>query len=221
MKVAVVQFPGSNCDYDTLYVLKNILGLEAELVWHKEFDDSRFDSAILPGGFSYGDCLRAGAIAAHSSAIDKIKKMADEGLPVLGICNGFQILAESNLLPGALLKNSCLKFVCRWVDLRVESTNSAFSASFNGGSLVRMPVAHHEGRYFVDEETLMEMERNDQIVFRYAGENPNGSVNNIAGVRNSAGNVVGLMPHPERACERILGSEDGKLVFHSMISWSK
>ena len=216
-----MQFPGSNCDYDTLYVLKNILGLEAELVWHKEFDDSRFDSAILPGGFSYGDCLRAGAIAAHSSAIDKIKKMADEGLPVLGICNGFQILAESNLLPGALLKNSCLKFVCRWVDLRVESTNSAFSTSFKGGSLVRMPVAHHEGRYFVDEETLREMERNDQIVFRYAGENPNGSVNNIAGVRNSAGNVVGLMPHPERACERILGSEDGKLVFHSMISWSK
>jgi phosphoribosylformylglycinamidine synthase I len=221
MKVAVIQFPGSNCDLDTVHVLRDLIKVDVELVWHKEFDDSDFDAVILPGGFSYGDHLRAGVIAAYSPAMRRVKEMAAEGKPVLGICNGFQILVESSLLPGALLRNSCLKFVCKWIAMQVESTSSAFTNKFEKGSTVRMPIAHNEGRYFAEDDLLNELRENDQIVLRYVGENPNGSLDDIAGICNSERNVVGLMPHPERASERILGGEDGRTMFESMLEWVK
>jgi phosphoribosylformylglycinamidine synthase I len=221
MKVAVIQFPGSNCDLDTLHVLRDVVRVDANLIWHKNFKDSSYDAAILPGGFSYGDHLRAGIIAAYSPAMTPIKEMAKQNKPILGICNGFQILVESSLLPGALLRNSGLKFVCKWTTLRVETKHSAFTAFYKKGENVRMPIAHNEGRYFVEEETLKDLARNDQVLFRYVGENPNGSVDDIAGVCNEDRNVAGLMPHPERASESILGSDDGRKMFESMLKWLK
>lgn len=221
MKVAVIQFPGSNCDLDALHVLRDVVKVEAELIWHKNFKDSSYDAAILPGGFSYGDHLRAGIIAAYSPAMTSIKEMAKQNRPVLGICNGFQILVESSLLPGALLRNSGLKFVCKWTTLRVETEHSAFTGLYSKGENIRMPIAHNEGRYFVEEETLKELNRNDQVLFRYVGENPNGAIDDIAGVCNEDRNVVGLMPHPERASESILGSDDGRKMFESMLNWLK
>jgi len=221
MKVAVIQFPGSNCDLDTLHVLRDVVRVDADLIWHKNFKDSSYDAAILPGGFSYGDHLRAGIIAAYSPAMTPIKEMAKQNKPVLGICNGFQILVESSLLPGALLRNSGLKFVCKWTTLRVETEHSAFTAFYKKGENVRMPIAHNEGRYFVEEETLKDLARNDQVLFRYIGENPNGAVDDIAGVCNEDRNVAGLMPHPERASESVLGSDDGRKMFESMLKWLK
>ncbi len=229
MRVAVIRFPGSNCDLDTVHVLRNVIGLETELVWHKEFNDGDFDAVVLPGGFSYGDALRAGVIAAYSPAMKRVREMAKEGKPVLGICNGFQILVESDLLSGALLRNNSLTFICKWITLRVDNTKTIFTNLIKEGQILRMPIAHNEGRYYNDIEALREMEENHQIVFRYSDDsgkltsdsNPNGSVENIAGICNIEGNVVGLMPHPERASESILSpfeTDHGRLIFHSMIN---
>jgi len=219
MKVAVIQFPGSNCDLDTLHVLRDVVKVNADLIWHKNFKDPNYDAAILPGGFSYGDHLRAGIIAAYSPAMTPIKEMAKQNKPILGICNGFQILVESSLLPGALLRNSGLKFVCKWTRLRVETEHSAFTGLYQKGENIRMPIAHNEGRYFIDEETLKDIRRNNRVIFRYVSENPNGAIDDIAGICNEDRNVVGLMPHPERASENILGSEDGRKMFESMLKW--
>jgi phosphoribosylformylglycinamidine synthase len=219
MKVAVIQFPGSNCDLDTLHVLRDVVKVNADLIWHKNFRDPNYDAAILPGGFSYGDHLRAGIIAAYSPAMTPIKEMAKQNKPILGICNGFQILVESSLLPGALLRNSGLKFVCKWTRLRVETEHSAFTGLYQKGENIRMPIAHNEGRYFIDEETLKDIRRNNRVIFRYVSENPNGAIDDIAGICNEDRNVVGLMPHPERASENILGSEDGRKMFESMLKW--
>jgi phosphoribosylformylglycinamidine synthase len=220
LKVAVVQFPGSNCDLDTLQVLTSNLKLESKLIWHNDFDDSTWDAVVLPGGFSFGDHLRAGAIAAHSSAMQTIRKMANDGKPVLGICNGFQILIEAGLLPGALLRNSCLKFVCKWTNLRVETNHSAFTCAFETNSMIRMPIAHNEGRFFADDNLLDRLKAKDRVVMTYSGENPTGTLREIVAISNEDGNVVGMMPHPERASDIALGGEDGLKVFESMLKWS-
>jgi len=228
LKVAVIKFPGTNCDLDTVHVLRDLLGLPTELVWHKAFRGAEYDAAILPGGFSYGDYLRAGVIAAHSPATKEVIEMAREGKPILGVCNGFQILIEAGLLPGALLPNDSLTFVCRWVTLRCETDRSVFTSLIPVDDLLHIPVAHQEGRYFNEAKALKEMAENGQIVFRYAHldgkltpeANPNGSVENIAGICNLEGNVLGLMPHPERASEKILspfGDDDGLAIFESMV----
>jgi phosphoribosylformylglycinamidine synthase I len=230
LRIAVLRFPGSNCELDTLYVLRRVLGVDADLVWHEAFDRSGYDAVILPGGFSYGDYLRAGTIAAHSPAMGEVRSMADEGKPVIGICNGFQILTEAGLLPGALLRNEGLNFVCRWVSLRVESNKSALTWLLPKGAIIRLPIAHAEGRYVNERRAIKELWRNGQVILTYVdesgkptpGANPNGSMDNIAGICNEWGNVVGLMPHPERGSERILspfGSEDGLMLFESMISF--
>lgn len=202
--------------------------LDAHLIWHKDFNDSEYDAIILPGGFSYGDHLRAGVIAAYSPAMKIVKDMAKEGKPILGICNGFQILVESGLLPGALLQNTCLTFVCKWVILKTITNRTPFTKGMEKGTILRIPIAHNEGRYFNERESLKEMYENDQVVFKYVDEkgeptgdaNPNGALENIAGICNLEGNVVGMMPHPERSSEGIIspyGTEDGKLIFESMI----
>ncbi|MFW9950688.1 MAG: phosphoribosylformylglycinamidine synthase I [Candidatus Thorarchaeota archaeon] len=230
MKIAVIQFPGANCDLDTVHVLKNVIGIETDLIWHNHFKEAKYDGVILPGGFTFGDYLRAGIIAAHSPAIEEARVMLKDGRPILGICNGFQILTESQFLPGALLRNESLKFVCKWVNLRIENNNTAFTNRMEKDSVVHVPIAHGEGRYFTDN--LRELEENNQIVFRYSDKdgslineaNPNGSLEYIAGVCNLEQNCVGLMPHPERASERILSpfsSDHGKLFFESMIEFIK
>ena len=228
MNVAIIQFPGTNCDIDTYRVFNELLDVEPTLIWHEKTTDlERFDAIVLPGGFSYGDRLRAGIIAAYSPVIKQLKKLSLKGKPIIGICNGFQILVESGLLPGALLTNSNLKFICKWVDLKVE-TNNLFTNSFQSNSIIRMPIAHNEGRYYVNEDKLQELERNNQIVLRYSDSegntsldnNPNGSISNIAAVSNSDGNVLGMMPHPERASDSLLSpysSDDGIGIFRSMI----
>ncbi|MBH59053.1 MAG: phosphoribosylformylglycinamidine synthase I [Thaumarchaeota archaeon] len=228
MNVAIIQFPGTNCDIDTYRVFNEILNVESTLIWHeKNTDLENYDAIVLPGGFSYGDRLRAGIIAAYSPVINQLKKLSLKGKPIIGICNGFQILVESGLLPGALLTNSNLKFICKWVDLKVE-TNNLFTNSFQSNSIIRMPIAHNEGRYYVSEDKLQELERNNQIVLRYSdsdgntsmNNNPNGSISNIAAVSNSDGNVLGMMPHPERASDSLLSpysSNDGIGIFRSMI----
>ena len=228
MNVAIIQFPGTNCDIDTYRVFNELLDVEPTLIWHEKTTDlERFDAIVLPGGFSYGDRLRAGIIAAYSPVIKQLKKLSLKGKPIIGICNGFQILVESGLLPGALLTNSNLKFICKWVDLKVE-TNNLFTNSFQSNSIIKMPIAHNEGRYYVSEEKLQELERNNQIVLRYSDSegntsidnNPNGSISNIAAVSNSDGNVLGMMPHPERASDPLLSpysSDDGIGIFRSMI----
>ncbi len=230
IKVAVIQFPGSNCDLDTLHILNNVIGIKAELIWHNEFNEGEFDSAVLPGGFSFGDYLRSGIIAAHSPAIEHARKMLKDDKPIIGICNGFQILTEAQLLPGALLKNDSLKFICKWVNIRVENNHTAFTNRMQKGGILDIPIAHGEGRYYTDK--LNELKENDQIVFRYVDRNgnatevanPNGSLENIAGVCNIERNCLGLMPHPERASEEILspsGTTHGKLFFESMINFIK
>jgi phosphoribosylformylglycinamidine synthase len=227
-QVAVVRFPGSNCDLDAVSALRKFRNVRADLVWHKEPSISGYDAIVLPGGFSFGDYLRAGAIAARSPALERIARSAEQGLPILGICNGFQILIEAGLLPGSLLRNTSLRFVCRWVTIRVENDSTVFTKKMKRGQILRLPIAHNEGRFYTSESELRRMSDARQVVFRYCDEkgkstassNPTGTINNIAGVCNRAGNVVGLMPHPERATESILspsGSSDGSLLFKSML----
>ena len=221
MKVGIVIFPGSNCDFDAYQAFKLVDGVEVSYIWHGAQDISGFDLIVLPGGFSYGDYLRSGAVARFSPVMNVVIEFARNGGHVLGICNGFQILLESGLLPGAMLRNSGLRFVCRDIYLRVESNATCYTESLQNGDLLKMPVAHGEGSYFADNKTLKELEANDRVIFRYSdgagaitvNSNPNGSLNNIAGIINEFGNVLGMMPHPERAVENILGSDDGlKLV---------
>jgi phosphoribosylformylglycinamidine synthase subunit PurQ / glutaminase len=225
MKIAVVQFPGSNCDQDCLRALTDGLRVPAEYVWHKETSLSGFDAVVLPGGFSYGDYLRCGAIARFSPIMKSVVAVAAEGMPIIGVCNGFQILCEAGLLPGALIRNESLRFVCQPVFLRVETEDTPFTMKIKTGTVLRMPVAHGEGSYFADRGTIADLETKSRVVFRYvdqlgnesAESNPNGSLRNIAGICNEGRNVVGMMPHPDRAWDRNLGSEDGKLIFGSLI----
>ena len=215
MRIGVVRFPGSNCDADAFHAAE-LAGAEALFLWHEDPDLHGADALILPGGFAYGDYVRAGVIARFSPVMRAVADAAGRGVPVLGICNGFQVLAEARLLPGALLRNEGLRFVHRWVRSRVESSDTPFTAAIPAGTVLRMPVAHGEGRYFNDDAALDELEAGGGVVFRYL-DNPNGSLRDIAGVRNRAGNVVGLMPHPERADESILGSADGMLLFRALL----
>lgn len=228
VRVAVVQYPGSNCDLDALEVLQKVEKVRADLVWHTHFIQEDYDAYVLPGGFSYGDYLRAGAIAATSPSIEIIREAVENQKPVLGICNGFQILVEAGILPGAVLRNSGLRFVCQWTNLRVEKNDTQFTSLAKQGEILKIPIAHNEGRYYLDQDDLASLEKNNQVVFRYVDDenqtistaNPNGSVDNIAGISNSEGNVVGLMPHPERSSLRVLspdGQTYGKLIFDSMI----
>jgi phosphoribosylformylglycinamidine synthase I len=219
MKFGVVVFPGSNCDQDCFRVVKNVIQQPVEYVWHKNARLDHFDCIILPGGFSYGDYLRTGAIARFSPVMDSIIKFADNGGLVIGICNGFQILLEAGLLPGAMLRNKNLHFICKFVELKVEATDTPFSSNFNKGQIVRIPIAHNEGNYYIDEKGLEELKKNNQIVFRYA-DNPNGAVDDIAGIVNKKRNVLGMMPHPERCSEEELTSEDGRPIWESIVKWS-
>jgi phosphoribosylformylglycinamidine synthase I len=224
VKIAVVRFPGSNCDQDCLRALRDGVRVDADYVWHKDTSILGFDAVVLPGGFSYGDYLRCGAIARFSPIMKAVVSAARDGMPVIGICNGFQILCEAGLLPGALIRNQSLHFVCQPVWLRTETTATPFTAKLETWRLLRMPVAHGEGSYFADSETLEILESEDRVVFRYADElgeatlesNPNGSFANIAGICNQERNVLGMMPHPDRAWDHRLGSEDGKLLFESL-----
>jgi phosphoribosylformylglycinamidine synthase len=216
MKFGVIVFPGSNCDHDAFYAVSSNLGQKAEFIWHDSADLGDVDAVILPGGFSYGDYLRCGAIARFSPVMKAVGRFAADGGLVLGICNGFQILVEAGLLPGALLRNRSLKFVCRDVHLRIETTRSPFTAGAERGEILRVPIAHGEGCYVADERTLDELEAEDRVVFRYL-DNPNGSLRDIAGILNRERNVMGMMPHPERASDPLMGSTDGLAVFHSMI----
>jgi len=217
MKFAVLVFPGSNCDIDMYHAIKDELGEEVEYVWHDATDLSKFDAILIPGGFSYGDYLRCGAMASQSNVMKAVKKAAEEGKPVLGVCNGFQILTEAGLLPGVLLRNQNLKFICRTVQLKVENNNTLFTNQYEQGQIINIPIAHGEGNYFCYEETLKKLQEKNQIVFTYSGENPNGSLSDIAGIVNERGNVLGMMPHPERAVDALLGSADGLALFKSIV----
>jgi phosphoribosylformylglycinamidine synthase subunit PurQ / glutaminase len=226
MKFAVVILPGSNCDHDAIHAVENVLAEECVQVWHKETDLRGADCVIIPGGFSYGDYLRAGAIAKFAPVMESVRRHAASGGLVLGICNGFQVLTETGLLPGALLRNEHLRFVCRDVHLRTETSNTPFTSLLKPGELITAPIAHGEGNYYADEATLDELEANDQVVFRYADAegrvlreaNPNGSSRNIAGIVNRQRNVLGMMPHPERACESIVGGSEGINILRSIVS---
>ncbi|MFJ8520251.1 phosphoribosylformylglycinamidine synthase subunit PurQ [Lysinibacillus xylanilyticus] len=217
MKFAVLVFPGSNCDIDMYHAIKDELGEEVEYVWHTATDLTGFDGILVPGGFSYGDYLRCGAMANQSNIMAEVKKAADAGKPVLGVCNGFQILTEAGLLPGALLRNKNLKFMCRTIQLKVENNNTLFTNQYEQGQIINIPIAHGEGNYYCDEETLQQLKDNNQIVFTYSGENPNGSLEDIAGITNERGNVLGMMPHPERAVDALVGVADGLAVFKSIV----
>jgi phosphoribosylformylglycinamidine synthase I len=217
MRFAVIVFPGSNCDLDCYKAVEETVGQPVEYVWHTETDLSRFDCILVPGGFSYGDYLRCGAMASTAPVMAAVKEEAAKGKYVLGICNGFQILTESGLLPGALMRNKSLKFRCHQTTLRVETNSNPFTVGYGLGEEIQVPIAHGEGSYYCDEATLAELKANGQIVFRYASENPNGAVDNIAGISNKAGNVVGMMPHPERAVNQLLGSDGGKRMFTSIL----
>jgi phosphoribosylformylglycinamidine synthase subunit PurQ / glutaminase len=217
MRVGVIVFPGSNCDHDAWYAINENLHGKAEFIWHHSANLGGVDAVLLPGGFSYGDYLRCGAIARFSPVMNAVKKFAAEGGLVLGVCNGFQILVEAGLLPGALLRNQDLRFICRVLRLRTETTNSPFTSKLEKGQTLRLPIAHGEGRYFADARTLDELEAEDRVAFRYI-DNPNGSVRHIAGILNRERNVLGMMPHPERACDPLMGSTEGLGVFESMLS---
>jgi len=225
VRFGVVIFPGTNCDTDTWHALRDGMGAPVEYVWHEETDLRGFDCVILPGGFSYGDYLRTGAIARFSPVMNAVGEFAEKGGLVLGICNGFQILLEAGLLPGAMMRNVGQSFVCKYVNLRVETTDTPYTRAMEKGAVLRIPIAHGEGNYYADEATLAELKRNDQIVFRFctpAGEitreaNPNGSLENIAGICNRERNVMGMMPHPERCTDALLGSSDGRLVWESLL----
>jgi phosphoribosylformylglycinamidine synthase len=216
MKFAVIVFPGSNCDSDMYEAVHTELGAEVEYVWHTENNLDQFDAILLPGGFSYGDYLRCGAIARFSQIMNAIVKAADEGKPILGVCNGFQILLEAGLLPGALRRNESLKFICRPVELVVTNNQTLFTSDYQAGEIISIPVAHGEGNYYCDDVTLNRLKENKQIVFTYK-ENINGSLENIAGIINERGNVLGMMPHPERAVDELLGGADGLKVFQSIV----
>ena len=224
MKFAVVVFPGSNCDHDAHHAATQVLGEQAEYVWHKETSLRGADVVILPGGFAYGDYLRTGAIARFSPIMGAVRNFADAGGPVIGICNGFQVLLEAGMLPGAMLRNQSVQFRCEHVLVKVEQTDTPFTAACSQGQVLRMPIAHGEGNYYAEPDAIERLERNRQVVFRYTNaqghptgdSNPNGSLHNIAGLCNEARNVVGLMPHPERACEAVLGSADGRVLFESV-----
>ncbi len=224
IKVGIVVFPGSNCDRDVYHVFKNILKVDTELIWHKRDDLRGFDAVILPGGFAYADRLRAGVIAAHSPVMQEVKRLAKDGLPILGICNGFQILVESELLPGAFMRNDTLRFICRWVSLRVnvDSKRSPFTTLLSNDQILNIPIANQEGKYYVDDDTLHLMNKNRQIVLTYTN-NPNGSLQSIACICNEQGNVMGIMPHPERASEPMLNplgyGNDGLLIFKSLLAY--
>ena len=226
MKFAIVVFPGSNCDHDAYYAAKHVVGQEAEYVWHKDTDLRGADVVILPGGFSHGDYLRTGAIARFSPIMEAVVRFARDGGPVIGSCNGFQILCEAGLLPGALLRNDSLQYRCRWVCVRTESVETPFTRALAPGQVLRIPISHGDGRYHAAPDTLARLKDNGQIVFRYTSPdgritveaNPNGALENIAGICNAERNVVGLMPHPERASEPLLGCEDGRLLFDSVLS---
>ena len=218
MKVGVVTFPGSNCDHDVYHVVKHTLGADAVYVWHKDRAPAGLDAIVIPGGFSYGDYLRCGALARFSPVMEDVAAFAKKGGPILGICNGFQILCESGLLPGVLMRNASLKFICKDVTLRVEGAETPVTRGL-AGRLLTMPVAHAEGNYFADAETLDRLEGDGQVVFRYVGGAPNGSARDIAGVSGGPKrNVVGLMPHPDRAAEAILGCEDGRKLFEALLA---
>jgi phosphoribosylformylglycinamidine synthase len=225
MNFAIVVFPGSNCDHDAYHAVKHVLGQEAHFVWHKDTSLGTADVVILPGGFAHGDYLRTGAIARFSPVMAAVQAFADSGGPVIGICNGFQVLLEAGLLPGAMLRNTDM-YRCEYVHARVEQTDTPFTGLCAPGQVLKIPIAHGEGNYYADDATLDELERNRQVVFRYttpsgevtAAANPNGSARNIAGICNRQRNVVGLMPHPERACELALGSGDGKVVLESVVN---
>ncbi|WRP06918.1 phosphoribosylformylglycinamidine synthase subunit PurQ [Rossellomorea aquimaris] len=217
MKFAVIVFPGSNCDIDMYHAIKDEIGEEVEYVWHDADTLENYDAILLPGGFSYGDYLRSGAIARFSNVMKEVVKAAEQGKPVLGVCNGFQILLETGLLPGAMRRNDSLKFICKTVPLTVENNETMFTNGYVKNEVIQIPIAHGEGNYFCDEETMSNLKENNQIVFTYSDENPNGSVENIAGITNVAGNVLGMMPHPERAMDTLLGSEDGKKLFQSIV----
>jgi phosphoribosylformylglycinamidine synthase I len=225
MKFGVVIFPGSNCEHDCYYVMESVLAKPVEYVWHQETSVKGFDAIILPGGFAYGDYLRTGALAKFSPVMAAIAEFAKNGGLVFGICNGFQILTEAGLLPGALLRNIGLKYVCKFEYLRTETSNTPFTNLLTEGSLLRIPIGHGDGNFFADADTLKQIEDNGQVVFRYADAsgritheaNPNGSLNNIAGIVNAQRNVLGMMPHPDRSSEAILGSADGKSIFESMV----
>ncbi|MFZ3591194.1 phosphoribosylformylglycinamidine synthase subunit PurQ [Bacillus sp. DJP31] len=216
MKFAVIVFPGSNCDVDMFHAIKDELGEEVDYVWHDTESLDSYDAILLPGGFSYGDYLRCGALARFSKVMGAVVKAAAVGKPVLGVCNGFQILLEAGLLPGALRRNKDLKFICGQVELVVESNNTIFTSGYEVGEVITIPVAHGEGNYYCDEKTLQELVDNEQIAFRY-NEDFNGSLSNIAGITNKQGNVLGMMPHPERAVDTLLGSSDGLQLFQSIL----
>ncbi|MCC5890661.1 MAG: phosphoribosylformylglycinamidine synthase subunit PurQ [Alkalibacterium sp.] len=217
MRFAVIQFPGSNCDVDLLHAIKDGTGEEAEYVPHTADSLDGFDGVLLPGGFSYGDYLRSGAISRFSNVMSEVKRFAEDGKPVFGTCNGFQILVEAGLLPGALQRNKQLHFICKPTELKVANNTTRFTSEYAKDEQLTIPIAHGEGNYYCDDETLKELETNNQIVFTYASENPNGSVADIAGIINKKGNVLGMMPHPERAVEDLLGSSDGLRFFQSMV----
>jgi len=220
VKLGIVVFPGSNCERDVHHVLNDVIGISAQYVWHMEKSIDDYDALILPGGFSYGDRLRAGVIAAQSPIVEAIKKKAEEGLPILGICNGFQILVEAGLLPGALIKNVKLKFSCKWLEMEVLNVNTPFTNLFRVNDKISIPIAHGEGRYVIGDDKLHDLYENNQVVFKYKDQNPNGSTEMIAAVCNEKGNVMGLMPHPERASEPILSPDQKKsnayLIFLSL-----
>lgn len=217
MKFGVVVFPGSNCDRDMVYALRDVLGCPTRLIWHQETTLEDVEGVVLPGGFSYGDYLRCGAIARFSPIMTAIVEHAHQGKPVLGICNGFQVLTEVGLLPGALTRNQGLHFVCDRIALKVDNNQTPFTHLYAKDQKVTIPIAHGEGRYYADPQTLAQIEDNQQVLFRYLGENPNGSLNDIAGICNQKGNVMGMMPHPERASDPMLGGTDGLTLFKSLL----
>ncbi len=227
MKIAILVFPGSNCDHDAYYSLKHVMGADARFVWHKEDRLSGFDAVVVPGGFTYGDYLRTGAMAKLSPVMGAVRRFAVEGGPVIGICNGFQILLEAGLLPGAMIANESLKFICDYIYISSETSSTPFTRGIPSKSVLRIPVAHYQGNYYANRETLSALEANGQVVFRYCDAdgnispeaNPNGSVGNIAGICNPGRNVLGMMPHPERCSEEEMGSADGRKLFTSMIRW--
>lgn len=223
-KIGITVFPGSNCDRDVYHVLKNILNVDVDYIWYKSSVDN-FDSIIIPGGFTYGDRLRAGAIAAHSQIMSKIIEKADDNVPILGICNGFQILVESRLLPGALIINDSLEFVCKWVNVTIANNRTPFTNLFNKGNLFSIPIAHGEGKYVIEPTDMNELREDNQIVMQYQGDNPNGSLNSVAAICNKKGNVMGMMPHPERGSDSDLVPEghnnESILIFKSLINYLK